>query len=63
MPELEKYFHYRNVDVSSFKEVLYRWFPKADKIQKKSQHLALSDVYDSISELQYYKKYFISYNK
>lgn len=56
MPELEVYFHYRNLDVSSIKELVKRWAPKiAHAFQKKSKHMALSDIYDSIAELQYYR--------
>jgi oligoribonuclease len=57
MPILEAYFHYRNVDVSSIKELVKRWAPDiARGYQKKSQHMALKDIYDSISELKYYRE-------
>jgi oligoribonuclease len=57
MPELEKYFHYRNLDVSAVKVLAQRWFPKIAKgITKKSKHSALSDIYDSLYELNYYRE-------
>jgi len=60
MPELEAYFHYRNLDVSSLKELARRWAPKVEKsFKKKSSHLAMDDVRDSIRELQHYRKLFI----
>lgn len=58
MPELEKYFHYRNLDVSSIKELVKRWAPDiADGFKKKSEHIALKDIYDSITELKYYREH------
>lgn len=57
MPTLEKYFHYRNLDVSTLKELAHRWVPTLDKFSKKSKHLALEDIYDSIEELKYYRKH------
>jgi len=60
MPELEAYFHYRNLDVSSLKELAVRWAPKVAKgYKKKSSHLAMDDVKDSIRELQHYRDTFI----
>ena len=57
MPLLEEYFHYRNLDVSSIKELAKRWYPNiAAGFEKESEHLALSDIRDSISELQYYRE-------
>lgn len=57
MPELETYFHYRNVDVSSIKELVRRWSPCTLKhYQKSSRHEALSDIYDSIEELKFYRQ-------
>ncbi len=56
MPELEAWFHYRNLDVSSFKELHRRWYPDIPAFAKNSSHLALDDVYDSINELRYYRK-------
>jgi Oligoribonuclease (3''->5'' exoribonuclease) len=60
MPELEKFFHYRNLDVSTLKELANRWKPGlAAGFKKESQHLALADVRDSIDELAYYRAHFI----
>ena len=60
MPELEKFFHYRHIDVSTLKELAVRWKPSIiSSTYKKSRHLALSDVYDSIDELKHYKEHFI----
>lgn len=57
MPELEDYFHYRNLDVSTLKELSSRWYPNLHKgFNKNSKHLALEDVYDSINELAYYRE-------
>jgi oligoribonuclease len=59
MPELERYFHYRNLDVSTIKELVNRWSPVVAKgFKKGSTHLALDDTRDSIRELQYYREYF-----
>ena len=59
MPELEKHFHYRNLDVSTVKELARRWSPAlADGFVKTPTHLALDDVRDSIRELQYYRERF-----
>ena len=59
MPELERYFHYRNLDVSTIKELAMRWSPVVAKgFKKDSTHLALDDTRDSIRELQYYREYF-----
>lgn len=60
MPELEAYFHYRNLDVSSLKELARRWAPEVYKGHSKtSSHLAMDDVRDSIGELQYYREHFL----
>jgi oligoribonuclease len=60
MPELAAFFHYRNLDVSTLKELAKRWSPKLlEGVSKQSKHLALDDVYDSISELRFYRKHFI----
>ena len=57
MPELEDYFHYRNLDVSTLKELSSRWYPGVQKgFTKNTKHLALEDVYDSINELAYYRE-------
>lgn len=56
MPELEAYFHYRNLDVSTIKELARRWAPAVlDGVQKQGAHLALDDIKDSIAELKYYR--------
>jgi oligoribonuclease len=58
MPELEAYFHYRNLDVSTVKELARRWYPDLAKgFSKSSSHLALQDVRDSIGELRYYREH------
>jgi oligoribonuclease len=58
MPELENYFHYRQIDVSSIKELFSRWNPKIlDGLVKKGNHLALDDVRESIEELKYYRQF------
>jgi oligoribonuclease len=57
MPALEGFFHYRNLDVSTLKELARRWAPQvADGFHKDSSHLALDDVRESIRELQYYRE-------
>ncbi len=59
MPQLEAFFHYRNLDVSTIKELAKRWRPEiADGVKKNSSHLALDDIRDSIAELQHYRKFF-----
>src|SRR6478736_2821446 len=58
MPDLERFFHYRNLDVSTLKELARRWAPDvAESFTKKAAHTALSDVRDSIAELAYYRKH------
>lgn len=60
MPELEDFFHYRNLDVSTLKELSRRWRPELIKgFQKRSQHTALADIVESIEELKYYREHFI----
>ena len=57
MPQLEKYFHYRLLDVSTLKILAQRWAPQiASSFQKESKHLALDDVRDSIAELKHYRE-------
>lgn len=57
MPELEKFFHYRLIDVSTLKELALRWAPQVySGLQKESKHLALDDIRDSIEELKYYRE-------
>lgn len=61
MPRLEAYFHYRNLDVSTIKELAVRWKPELLKgVQKKGSHLALDDILDSIEELKHYRKHFFT---
>ncbi|MDB5807314.1 MAG: Oligoribonuclease [Betaproteobacteria bacterium] len=60
MPELENYFHYRNLDVSTLKELVKRWKPEIAKgLVKHGKHEALADIYESIEELKYYREHFI----
>jgi oligoribonuclease len=60
MPRLEAWFHYRNIDVSTLKELCRRWQPEVAKgFVKKSEHSALADIRESIAELQYYREHFI----
>jgi oligoribonuclease len=60
MPDLESYFHYRNLDVSVFKELARRWKPTIySGFKKASKHEALADIYESIDELKYYREHFI----
>lgn len=58
MPALERHFHYRNLDVSTLKELARRWAPQVlDAVSKEAAHTALSDVRDSISELRHYRQH------
>ncbi|MAC46131.1 oligoribonuclease [Oceanospirillum beijerinckii] len=60
MPELEKFFHYRHLDVSSVKELAKRWYPDVAKSMKKSgSHLAMDDIKDSINELRHYREHML----
>lgn len=60
MPELETWFHYRNLDVSTLKELAKRWRPDVARgVVKKGRHEALADIYESIEELKYYREHFI----
>ncbi|BFM05300.1 oligoribonuclease [Halioxenophilus aromaticivorans] len=60
MPDLECYFHYRNLDVSTLKELARRWAPEVlAGVTKNGSHLALDDIRDSIAELQHYRREFI----
>ncbi len=59
MPRLEAFFHYRNLDVSSVKELARRWKPEAlDGLSKQGTHLALDDIRESIAELRHYREHF-----
>lgn len=61
MPRLEQYFHYRNLDVSVFKELSRRWRPDIySGFKKASRHEALADIYESIDELKYYREHFLN---
>lgn len=60
MPELEDYFHYRNLDVSSVKELVRRWKPEIlEGLVKQGKHQAMEDIKDSVAELKYYREHFI----
>jgi oligoribonuclease len=60
MPRLEAYFHYRNLDVSTLKELARRWKPDLAKcVPKHGKHEALADIHESIEELRYYREHFI----
>ncbi|MEQ1813954.1 MAG: oligoribonuclease [Candidatus Nitrotoga sp.] len=60
MPQLEAYFHYRNLDVSTLKELAKRWKPEvAQGLKKHGKHEALADIYESINEMKYYREHFI----
>ncbi len=60
MPKLEAFFHYRNLDVSTLKELSKRWAPDVQKsFKKKQRHTALADVHESIDELEHYRQHFI----
>jgi len=60
MPQLEAFFHYRNLDVSTLKELAKRWRPGlCEGFKKASKHEALADIYESIDEMKYYREHFI----
>ena len=60
MPQLERHFHYRNLDVSTLKELCLRWAPEIAKgYKKESSHLALDDIRDSVEELKFYRAHFL----
>jgi oligoribonuclease len=60
MPKLEAFFHYRNLDVSTLKELANRWAPGlTDAFKKESKHLALDDIIDSINEMKFYRENFL----
>ncbi|MEE8320617.1 MAG: oligoribonuclease [Gammaproteobacteria bacterium] len=62
MPRLEQYFHYRNLDVSTIKELVQRWKPDDDEFKKESSHMAMADILDSIEELKYYRENFFNFS-
>jgi oligoribonuclease len=60
MPRLEAFFHYRNLDVSTLKELVNRWAPSlSNGFRKEGKHLALDDIRDSIAEMKYYRDHFL----
>jgi oligoribonuclease len=60
MPRLEAYFHYRNLDVSTLKELAGRWAPQVKEgFKKKNSHRALDDILESIAELRYYRQHML----
>ena len=64
MPRLEGFFHYRNIDVSSVKELVKRWYPNLPAFKKDKVHLAMHDIEESIRELKYYREnVFVAGNK
>jgi oligoribonuclease len=62
MPKLEAFFHYRNLDVSTLKELSKRWAPEVyKKFKKQQRHTALADVHESIDELEHYREHFLKF--
>ena len=59
MPALEKYFHYRNLDVSTLKILAQRWRPDLPDLPKQGAHQALTDIRESIEELRHYRTHFL----
>lgn len=62
MPLTSRYLHYRNVDVSSFKEMVRRWYPNLEPYKKANHHRALDDIRESIEELKYYRAHIFKAN-
>lgn len=60
MPALAEFFHYRNLDVSTLKELARRWAPGLPPFHKQANHLALADIRDSIAELRHYRTHFLN---
>lgn len=61
MPDLERFFHYRNLDVSTLKELAKRWAPElVSKFEKRAPHVALDDIHESIRELRFYREHFMA---
>ena len=56
MPRLQEFLHYRNIDVSSIKELVGRWYPSLPPYEKEKAHLAMKDIVESINELRYYRE-------
>lgn len=64
MPQLERYFHYRNLDVSTLKELARRWAPEVlENLHKTGAHTALSDIRESVAELAYYRRHLAAFAK
>jgi len=64
MPQLESWLHYRNLDVSTLKELASRWRPELSAgFRKKASHRALDDILESIEELRYYRDHFLRIEK
>lgn len=61
MPELEAFFHYRNLDVSALKILVNRWAPNRPQFTKESAHRALDDIRDSIAELRFYRQHYLNF--
>ncbi len=59
MPQLANFFHYRNLDVSTLKELAQRWAPSVPRFTKQAAHLAMDDIRESIDELRHYREYFL----
>jgi oligoribonuclease len=61
MPQLEKFFHYRNLDVSTLKELSRRWAPKVlESLVKQGSHRALDDIRESVAELKHYRRHLLA---
>ena len=60
MPDLEDFFHYRMIDVSTIKELVKMWYPSVPPFRKEKTHFALSDIHESIEELKYYRDHVFS---
>ena len=56
MPKLANHFHYRHLDVSSFKEAVKRWYPEEKEFEKKGSHRAMDDIKESVNELKFYRE-------
>lgn len=59
MPQLAEFFHYRNLDVSTLKELAQRWAPAVPRFGKRAAHLAMDDIRESIGELRHYREHFL----
>ncbi|HJN37272.1 MAG TPA: oligoribonuclease [Gammaproteobacteria bacterium] len=56
MPEVHRFFHYRMLDVSALKIISERWYPEVESVEKKNNHRAVDDIYESIKELKHYRE-------